>query len=193
MGLADITVKEGTALQLGQKGRLTITDTNIHYGKFISLQMLEDTVFTTITDGLNTLANGLAFSSGGTTEVVAGDFLRGATSGAIVQVKSLATLTSGTWAGGDALGSMICEPLNTTGTTAAENMDLVTIAPVADGATTIPYTVKTSNVLTTASEANGGVTTGDAQAGVTYLAGTTIFGMFTKLQLASGSIEAYKG
>jgi len=193
MGLSDITVKEGTALQLGQKGRLTITDTNIHYGRFISLQMLEDTVFTTITDSLNTLANGLAFTSGGTTEVVAGDFLRGATSGAIVQVKSLATLTSGTWAGGDALGSMICEPLNTTGTTAAENMDLVTIAPIADGSTTVPYTVKTSNVLTTAAEADGGVTTGDAQAGETYLAGTTIFGMFTKLQLASGAIEAYKG
>lgn len=193
MGPHDYTVKEATALQLGLKGRLTITDTNIHYGKFSSLQMIEDTVFTTITDSLNTLANGLAFTSGGTTEVVAGDFLRGATSGAIVQVKEVAALTSGTWAGGDAVGSMICEPLNTTGTSAAENMDLVTIGQVPSGSTTIPYTVKTANVLTTASEANGGVTTGDAQAGETYLAGTTIFGMFTKIQLASGAIEAYKG
>ena len=191
MGLNDITVKEATALQLGQKGRLTITDTNIHYGRFVTLQMLEDTVFTTITDSLNTLANGFAFTSGGTTEIVPGDFLRGA-AGAIVQVKQV-TLSSGAWADGNAVGWLIAEPLNSTGTAAAENVDLVTIAPVPEGATTIPYTVKTSNVLTTAAEADGGVTTGDAQAGETYLAGTTIFGLFTKLQLASGAIEAYKG
>lgn len=192
MGLPDYTVKEANALLLGQKGRLTITDTDIHYGKYVALTMLSDTVFAALTDSLNQLASGFAFSSGGTTEVAAGTFLRGATSGSIVQVKQV-TLTSGSWAGGDATGWLIAEPMNTTGTTASENMDIVTILPVPDGATTIPYTTVTSNVMTLATAANGGSTTGDTQIGGTYLAGTTLFGAFTKIQLLSGAIEAYKG
>lgn len=46
----------------------------------------------------------LAYTSGGTTEIKAGDVLVGATSSAVAIVKSL-TLTSGTWAGGDAAGT----------------------------------------------------------------------------------------
>lgn len=190
MGYSDYSVKEANALLLGQKGRLTITDTNIHYGKYIALTMISDTVFTTLTDSINLLANGFAFTSGGTTEVVVGDFLRGATSGAIAQVKEI-TLTGGSWAGGDAAGWMIAEPVNTTTSSTGENMDIVTLTPTAG--TTVTYTTKTSNVLTLASEANGGVTAGDSEVGVTFPAGMTIFGMFTKITLASGAILAYKG
>ena len=45
----------------------------------------------------------LAYTSGGTTEIKAGDVVIGATSSAVAVVVSL-TLTSGTWAGGDAAG-----------------------------------------------------------------------------------------
>jgi len=45
----------------------------------------------------------LAYTSGGTTEIVAGDLIVGATSGAVATVVSL-TLTGGTWAGGNAAG-----------------------------------------------------------------------------------------
>ena len=47
----------------------------------------------------------LAYTSGGTTEIVAGDLIVGATSGATATVLSV-TLTSGTWAGGDAAGTL---------------------------------------------------------------------------------------
>jgi len=47
----------------------------------------------------------LAYTSGGTHEVLVGDVLAGGTSGATAIVESL-TLTSGTWAGGDAVGTL---------------------------------------------------------------------------------------
>jgi len=45
----------------------------------------------------------LAYTSGGTTEIVAGDWIIGKTGSAVAEVVSL-TLASGTWAGGDAAG-----------------------------------------------------------------------------------------
>ncbi len=192
MGRADYTVKEANALLLGRQGRLTITDTNVHYGNYCALTFLSDTVFAAsgLVDELNQLANGIVFTGGGTTEIVAGNFLLGETSGALVQVKEV-TLTGGTWAAGNAAGWMIAEPLNATGTTAEEDMNLVTVTNPS-GSTPVASEV-TANVLTTGTEAAGGVTTGDTQIGGTYLAGTTIFGQFTKIQLSSGSVEAYKG
>lgn len=191
MGFVDLTVKEANAIALGQKGRLTITDTNIHYGRYAALFMLEDTVFAAsgLVDSVNQLANGFAFTDSATTEIVVGDCLRGATSGAIVQVRQI-TITSGSWAGGNAAGWMIAEPVNTTGTVAAEVMDLITLTAIGNG--TYPYTVKTASVLTLASEANGGVTTGDTQIGETYPKGSVLYGLFTKIDLASGALEAYK-
>jgi len=47
----------------------------------------------------------VAYTGGGTTEIVAGDWIVGATSSAKAEVVSL-TLTGGTWAGGDAAGVM---------------------------------------------------------------------------------------
>ena len=47
------------------------------------------------------------FTSGGTATPVAGDVLVGATSGATVKIREMLTLSSGTFAGGDAAGSFI--------------------------------------------------------------------------------------
>jgi len=47
----------------------------------------------------------LAFTSGGTTEIVPGDWIVGATSSAKAEVVKV-TLSSGTWAGGDAVGTL---------------------------------------------------------------------------------------
>lgn len=61
-----------------------------------------------------------AYTSGGTHEVVAGDVLHGATSAATCRVLSL-TLTSGTWAGGDAAGTLtVCDK---SGVFQAEDLD----------------------------------------------------------------------
>lgn len=51
----------------------------------------------------------LAFTSGGTYQVLVGNILTGATSGATARVVSI-TLSSGTWAGGDAAGTFyLCD------------------------------------------------------------------------------------
>lgn len=61
----------------------------------------------------------LAFTSGGTTEIVPGDWIVGATSAARAEVV-LVTLTSGTWAGGDAAGTFRIRSQN--GTFQSENV-----------------------------------------------------------------------
>jgi hypothetical protein len=62
----------------------------------------------------------VSYTSGGTHQVVVGDILTGATSGATARVISL-TLTSGTWAGGDAAGVLtLCDQ---TGTFTAEDLN----------------------------------------------------------------------
>lgn len=65
-----------------------------------------------------------AFTSGGTTEVVAGDTLEGATSGVRVTVDQV-ILVSGTWAGGDAAGFFVFREYQETGTLGSENVDLL--------------------------------------------------------------------
>jgi hypothetical protein len=70
----------------------------------------------------------LAFTSGGPYEVRRGDVITGATSGATASVVSLA-LSSGTWAGGDAAGTMILD--NQVGTFQSENLDVGTDTNVA--------------------------------------------------------------
>jgi len=63
----------------------------------------------------------LAYTSGGTYQVVVGDIVTGATSGATARVISL-TLTSGTWAGGDAAGTLtMCDQ---SGTFQSENLNV---------------------------------------------------------------------
>ncbi len=71
----------------------------------------------------------VAFTSGGTYEIKAGDLVKGATSGAIASVHQAPTLASGAWANGDAAGTLILE--NQVGTFAAENLDVGTNLNVA--------------------------------------------------------------
>lgn len=63
----------------------------------------------------------LAFTSGGTTQIVAGNTITGATSTATATVVSVTT-TSGTWAGGDAAGTLTLT--GQTGTFASENLNV---------------------------------------------------------------------
>ncbi|MCV0395473.1 MAG: hypothetical protein K5872_22255 [Rhizobiaceae bacterium] len=61
------------------------------------------------------------FSSGGTTEIVAGDKIVGATSGAQAWVREVLEY-SGTWAGGDAAGFFVVDMIS--GTFQSENVDV---------------------------------------------------------------------
>jgi hypothetical protein len=63
----------------------------------------------------------MAFSSGGTSEIKAGHTIRGATSNARALVKQVLTDT-GTWAGGDAAGTLILDSLSIEGTFASESI-----------------------------------------------------------------------
>ncbi len=67
------------------------------------------------------LGASLDFTSGGTTEIVVGDTVDGATSGASGVVAGI-RVDSGTWAGGDAAGTMYLHTLS--GTFQAENLDV---------------------------------------------------------------------
>jgi hypothetical protein len=71
-------------------------------------------------DTADTTQRFIAYTSGGTAELEPGDVVTGATSGATAQVVSL-TLTSGTWAGGDAAGVLIVD--NQVGTFESENLN----------------------------------------------------------------------
>jgi hypothetical protein len=79
----------------------------------------------------------LAYTGGGTYTIVPGDTITGATSGATATVESL-TLTSGTWAGGNAAGTLSI--YGQSGTFEAENLNVgsnsnvATIAADASGA-----------------------------------------------------------
>ncbi len=63
----------------------------------------------------------VAFTSGGTNEIVAGDILTGATSTETARVVSISALTSGTWAGGDAAGTFTVRTQS--GTFQSENLN----------------------------------------------------------------------
>lgn len=63
----------------------------------------------------------IPFSSGGTTEIVAGNTITGATSGATAVVESV-LLYSGTWAGGDAAGFFTVLEGSLSGTFGSENV-----------------------------------------------------------------------
>lgn len=61
----------------------------------------------------------IAFTSGGTTALAAGDLLVGATSGATARIEAI-TLTSGSWAAGDAAGFIFFNDDDKTGTLTTE-------------------------------------------------------------------------
>ena len=64
----------------------------------------------------------IVFTSGGTTEIKVGDTITGATTTTSSAVVRKITLSSGTWAGGDAAGTMLVDHL--TGDLTAENIKL---------------------------------------------------------------------
>jgi hypothetical protein len=70
----------------------------------------------------------VAFTSGGTYEVIPGDTIVGATSGSTARVVSI-TLSSGTWAGGDAAGTFTLDTRN--GALQSENLNVGTNLNVA--------------------------------------------------------------
>lgn len=67
------------------------------------------------------LGRRVAFTSGGTYEILEGDVVTGATSAATATVRRV-NLTSGTWGGGDAAGYLVL--YGQTGTFQAENLDI---------------------------------------------------------------------
>ena len=80
----------------------------------------------------------LTFTSGGTTEIKVGDWIVGATSAARAEVVSI-TLASGTWAGGDAAGTMQIK--NADGTWTAN--EKIKVAAGSDDATVTGVPLKT--------------------------------------------------
>lgn len=62
----------------------------------------------------NALKKVIAFTSGGTDEIKAGDKLHGNTSDATADIEQV-IIDSGTWAGGDAAGWLVIDPLSLSG------------------------------------------------------------------------------
>lgn len=83
------------------------------------------------------LGREISFTSGGTTEIAAGDTITGATSAATAAVSKVILLT-GTWAGGDAAGRIFFA--SQTGTFQSENLDIgasTNVATIAGDSTAI--------------------------------------------------------
>lgn len=98
----------------------------------------------------------LAFTSG-STEIEAGDTIEGATSGATALVQSIA-VTSGTWAGGNAAGTLTLRRV--TGTFQAENLDVgssTNVATIAGAPTPAdPVAATTASLADSIEYAGGG-------------------------------------
>lgn len=180
-GLHAYQVSEANNLALGQNGSICIADTNARYGRYVAITFLADTVFTTLTQLTPNRANGLAFTSGGTAELMVGDTIRGNSSGAEAAVESV-VVTSGSWISGNAAGYIIMLPTNNTEFTESE-----TVSKLRSGQ------IISSDVCTLQTNAAGGIAAGSALTGFTFYSGLTIFGVFSCIQLASGKILAYKG
>lgn len=81
-----------------------------------------------ITDGtpvaMGNLAKVIAFTSGGTTEIKAGDTIRGLTNTGVYAKIREVILDSGSWAGGDAAGWFIVDANDIVGTFGSENVEV---------------------------------------------------------------------
>lgn len=119
-----------------------------------------------LVDAVDASASGdktLAYTSGGTYEAMPGDWLRDPVSGAKGRIYSI-TLSSGTWAGGDAAGTFYLTDV--TGTFAAGNMNIGT--EVADTQTNV-CTVGGDASAIAATDKSGVAITRDAQILTDYL------------------------
>jgi hypothetical protein len=86
----------------------------------------------------------LAFTSGGTTELLMGDMIQGATGSARAEVMHI-EVTSGAWADGDAAGVLLIN--NQDGTFESENLNEITYSTTSGTITSI-----TSNIATIAAD-----------------------------------------
>jgi len=97
------------------------------------------------------------FSGGGTSEIVAGSTIRGATSGATAQI-AIVQLYSGTWAAGDAAGFMTLQEGSLVGTFGSENVVITNLASGTvgtDDATVTVNVVHNAAVAAAAAAATG--------------------------------------
>jgi hypothetical protein len=170
------TVQESTNIGLGQSGGVTISDTNTHYGRYVAITAITDTVFNALTEEGN-YCNGIGFDNG-TTTISVGDVIYGTTSTAKAVVQEI-TYTSGT------TGWLIFEPVDSTTDVlfdAGEDLQRL------DRNTGIQLTADAAHVV-----ANGATDGATELSDETLKAGVTIYGNFTKIDLTSGVIRAYKG
>jgi len=98
------------------------------------------------------------YTSGGTHEITAGETVTGHTSGATALVQAV-SLSTGTWAGGDAAGTLTLRRI--TGTFAAENLDVGTSLNVATIAGTLtpgdPIDLVTAGLAEAIAYTGGGI------------------------------------
>ena len=152
----------------------------------VSLGWIPDHVkVVNLTDGddywENWLAKVIAFTSGGTTEIKAGDTLKGNTSGAEAVIQQV-IVDTGTWAAGTAAGWLILRP-GTHGSTAfgsetahrsgvdADGTDAITVAVAdQDGIDIDTEVAGTTTAATNISEYQGSA----GSAGVGFTVGATI-------------------
>lgn len=135
-------------------------------------------------------ARTLAFTSGGTTEITAGNVITGATSAATGTVVSV-TVSTGTWAGGDAAGTLTIT--KQTGTFQSEELNVgstTSVATVGGNSSAAPMTlVANTDYVVTA----GGVTplsTGDVVSGE-VLDVTYSYGAYSAVQSLLESAKDY--
>ena len=84
----------------------------------------------------------MAFTSGGTTEITAGQTITGATSAATAIVRKV-LLSSGTWAAGTAAGVFLFDKEDLVGTFQTENVDVGTTLNLASVVLDVEYTWST--------------------------------------------------
>lgn len=90
------------------------------------------------------------FSSGGTTEIAAGDTIVGATSGAEAIVEEV-LLYSGSWAGGDAAGFFLIKRDNLEGTFQSENVNVGSNSNLATITANVEHSLNIDTEVATAS------------------------------------------
>lgn len=174
------TVQESTNIGLGQSGGVTISDTNTHYGRFVAISAIEDTVFASLTEEGN-YCNGIGFDTG-IEEISVGHIIEGATSGAMAVVLEV-SVSSGSWADDDAAGYIIFSPVGT-GDVLFDSAEDINIIDQNYS------TITSSAAVVVANGATDGSTNLNSK---TLKAGATIYGQFTKIDLTSGTVRAYKG
>lgn len=105
----------------------------------------------------------IPFTSGGTTEIRAGDTIVGATSGATAVVGTV-LLASGSWAGGDAAGVFLVERGDLVGTFGSENVDVGAASNLATVTVNVTHSVAISDAVASATS-NSAITAYDGAEG----------------------------